>query len=177
MGPAFAMKKKLFVFIAACLMGGVFYAASSITVVVLYDDRGGERFRFSPPDGRFTIRFLHSWARSPVDEVFQVDDGHNIVLKETIYEDFGAGLPHEPEPGRPPSSMTVENGKIRIRDIDRVISDLQIRASRFVAAHTLIYGDKLVPFSDFAVPGSVVIFKVQSMKRCALWIEEIKNSM
>ena len=156
-------------------MGGVFYAASSITVLALYDDKGEEKFRFSPPDGRFTIRFLHSWARSLVDEVFQVDAGNNIVLKETLYEDFGAGLPHEPEPGRPASSMTVENGKIHIRDINRIVSDLQIRVGRFVAAHTLLYRDKRISLSDFVAPGSVVVFKVQSIKRCALWVEKIKT--
>ena len=151
------------------MTGGVLYAASPLSVVVLYDDSGGEKFKFSPPEGRFTISFLHSWARTPVHEVFQVDALNNIVLKETIYEDFGAGLPHEPEPGRPMFSMTVENGKIHIRDIDRIVSDLQIRTGRFVAAHTLIYGDKHIPFSDFAAPGSVVIFKVQSVKRYNLW--------
>ena len=167
-------KKKVLIIIAACLMGGVFYAASSIPVVALYDDKGVEKYVFRPPDGRFTIRFLHSWARSPVDEVFQTDAGNDIVLKETIYEDFGAGLPHEPEPGRPVSSMTVENGKIHIRDINRTVPDLQVRVGRFVAAHTLIYKDKHVPFSDFAAPGSAVIFKVQNIKRCIFWIEKIK---
>ncbi|MCL2010946.1 MAG: DUF1850 domain-containing protein [Synergistaceae bacterium] len=146
-------------------MGGILYAVSPIVVVILSDERGEEKFRFYPPDGRFTIRFLHSWARSPVDELFQVDAENNIVLKETIYEDFGAGLPHEPEPGRPMSSITVENGKIHIRGIDRIIPDLQIRTGRFVAGHTLVYEGKHVPFSNFAAPGSVVIFKAQRVKR------------
>ena len=156
---------------------GVLYAASPITVVALYDDKGGEKFVFSPPNGCFAVRFLHSWARSPVDELFQVDSGNNIVLKETIYEDFGAGLPHEPEQGRPLSSMTVENGKIHIRGIDRIVPDLQVRTGRFVAGHTLIYGDKHVPFSDFAAPGSTVIFKAQRLQRCILWLGNIKRAM
>ena len=171
-------KRIFFIFIAAFfLIAGVLYAASPIVVVVLYDDNGGEKFRFLSLDGRFTVRFLHSWARSPVDELFQIDTGNNIVLKETIYEDFGAGLPHEPEPGRPLSSMTAENGKIRIRGIDRIVPDLQVRTGRFIAGHTLIYGDKHVPFSDFAAPGSVVIFKAQSTKRYILWFGRIKRAM
>jgi len=144
------------------LTGKVLYAASPFVEIVLYDDNEREKFRFSPPGGRFTIRFIHSWARTPVDEIFQVNAGNDIVLKETIYEDFGAGLPHEPEPGRPASSMTIENGKIHIRDIDRIVPNLQIRTGRVIAGHTLIYGDKYVPFSNFAAPGSVVIFKVQT---------------
>ena len=140
------------------------YAASPVVEIILRDDSGREKFKFSPPDGRFTVRFLHSWAKTYVDEIFQIDEKNNIVLKGTIYEDFGAGLPHQPEPGRPASSMTIENGKIHIRDIDRIVPNLQIRTGRVIAAHTLIYGDSYVPFSDFAAPGSVVIFKVQSIK-------------
>ena len=172
-------KKRLAIFIVGLvsLMGGVFYAVTPVIVVALYDDNGRENFKFSPPDGCFTIRFLHSWAKTHVDEIFQVGAGNSIVLKETIYEDFGAGLPHEPERGSSMSSMTVENGKIHIRDIDRIIPDLQIRTGRFIAAHTLIYGDKRVPFSDFAAPGGVVIFKVQNMKRHVLWFGKMKRAM
>jgi hypothetical protein len=148
------------------LAGGVLHAAPPVFVVVLYDDSGREIFRFSPPDGRFTIRFLHSWAKTYVDEIFQVNERNDIVLKETIYEDSGAGLSHESGPGRL-MSMTIESGKIHIRDIDRIVPDLQIRTGRVIAAHTLIYGDKAdkyVPFSDFAAPGSVVVFKAHSIK-------------
>ena len=161
-------KKRFLVFIAACLIAVAVYANLPVTAVVLYDDMGMEKYRFLPLDGRFTIRFLHSWAHSPVDEVFQIDAKNNIVLKETFYEDFGAGLPHEPE--HPLSSMTVENGKIHIRDINRIISDLQVRTGRYIAAHTLIYRDRHVSFSDFASPGDAVIFKTQSVKRYVLWL-------
>ena len=147
------------VFLFLMVSTGEVYAASPVTVV-LYGGSGEGKFSFSPPDGRFTVRFVHSWARTPVDEIFQVDERNNIVLKETIYEDFGAGLSHETG-----SQMfvTVENGIIHVRGIDRIIPSLQIRTGRVVASHTLIYGDRYVPFSDFAEPGSVVIFKVQNM--------------
>jgi len=126
-------------------------------VVLYYGER--EIYRFSPPDGRFTVRFTHSWARTPVDEIFQIGEGNDFILKETIYEDFGAGLAHEPEST---SSMTIENGVIHIRGINRTIPNLQIRTGRVVAAHTLIYGSRYVPFSDFAAPGSAVIFRVEN---------------
>ena len=169
------LKKNFSIFIAALFLVGLtggFYAVSPVIAVALYDDEGEERFVFTPPGGRFTIHFLHSWARTPVDEIFQIDAGNNIVLKETIYEDFGAGLPYEPEPGRPLSSMVVANGKIHIRDIDRIVPDLQLRTGRFVAAHALVYGDKRIPFSDIVAPGSVVAFKARNIKRCLLWIQK-----
>jgi len=163
--PAFFTAAFIAVFLMSLMSftGGALYAAPPALVIALYDDSGRESFRFSPPDGRFTIRFLHSWARTYVDEIFQINAKNDIVLKETIYEDFGAGLPHESEPGRP-MSMTIENGKIHIRDINRIVPNLQIRTGRVIAAHTLIYGDKYIPFSDFAAPGSVVIFRAHSIK-------------
>jgi len=153
----FLPRALLAAFFALIAWGGV-YAASPISMVVLYN---GEReiFRFSPPDGRFTVRFTHSWARTPVDEIFQVSKENGFILTETIYEDFGAGLAHDPESD---SSMTIENGIIHIRGINRAIPDLQIRTGRVVAAHTLIYGNRYVPFSDFAAPGSAVIFRVEN---------------
>ena len=164
-------KKGFFVFVAVCIVAATVYANLPVTVVVLRDYAGVEKFSFSSADGRFAVRFTHSWALSPVDELFQVDARNNIVLKETVYEDFGAGLPHEPPHSL--SSMTIENGKVHIRGIDRIISDLQIRTGRSVAAHTLIYRNRYVPFSDFAAPGDVVIFRAKSVKRYVLWVGEV----
>lgn len=146
-----------------CLTGGVLHAAPPCAVIVLYDDSGREVFEFSPPDGRFTIRFIHSWARTPVEEIFQVDEENNIVLRETVYEDFGAGLPYELTP-ESQMSMTVENGKVHIRDMHRIVPDLQVRTGQLIAAHVLLYEDKSVSFSDFVKPGSVVVFRVKNVK-------------
>jgi hypothetical protein len=162
--------KQVFLVLSAVFLVYIF---QSVTVVLLYDEAGTERYRFIlAAHERFTVHFTHSWARSPVDEIFQVDRDNNIVLKETVYEDFGAGLPHEPE--NPQSSIVVENGKIFVRDIDRVIYDLQIRTGRFVAEHALLYRDKRVAFSDIATRGSAVIFKVKTMKRYALIQEYLR---
>ena len=164
----YALKSRIlylaFVVVLVVITAFFVYLCQSVTVITLYDETGRERYRFIlATDERFTVRFLHSWARSPVDEVFQIDKDNNIVLKETVYEDFGAGLPHEPE--NPLSSITVENGKIYIRNIDRIVSDLQIRTGRFVAEHALLYRDKRIMFSDIVAPGNVVLFKVQSINR------------
>jgi len=151
----------------------VFLLHQSVTVVAMYDVTGKEKYRFVlAANERFTVRFLHSWARSQVDEVFQIDRENNIVLKETVYEDFGAGLPHEPE--NPLSSMAFENGKIYIRNIDRIVSDLQIRTGRFVAEHTLLYRDNRIVFSNIVARGDVVIFKAQSIKRYVLIQDYLK---
>lgn len=160
-------KKVFFILVVACLLGAAVYAASSVTAVVLYDEAGKERFLFSPADGRFTVRFLHSWARSPVDEIFEIS-GDVPVLTGTVYEDFGAGLPHEPETAR--GSMKLENGKIRIDGMERPVPNLQVRVGRFVANHELLYDGRKIPLSRFFSPGDAVVFRVRKIPRCTLWL-------
>jgi hypothetical protein len=161
--------------VGLALTAWVNYAETPVQTVVLSDEAGKAQYMFPlKPGERFTVRFLHSWARSPVEEVFVVEDGI-LKLKETVYEDFGAGLPHEPEHSG--SLMVVENGKIYVRDIDRPVPNLQIRVGRLVANHELIHPspnakiekNKTIPFSRFAQPGSVVVFDVRPMERYALW--------
>lgn len=146
------------------------YAGSSLTAVLIYNPQGSVLYRFVPGDSnRFTLRFLHSWARSPVDEIFEVASADVIYLVETLYEDFGAGLPHEPEPGRPKDSMKVEDGKIHITQINRRIPDLQVRIGRFVANHELLYGNKKIPLAEIASPGEALVFRAERIRRYELW--------
>lgn len=158
--------------VGLALTAMVNYAKTPVQTVVLSDEAGKVQYIFPlKPGGRFTVRFLHSWARSPVEEVFAVEND-TLILKDTVYEDFGAGLPHEPE--RSASVMVVENGKIYVRDIDRPVPHLQMRVGRLVANHELIHKDeknkdKTISFSRFVQPGDVVVFDVRPMERYALW--------
>ncbi|MDR1376266.1 MAG: DUF1850 domain-containing protein [Synergistaceae bacterium] len=160
------MKIAAALFITVFLFSVVVYAGTPVTEIVLYDDAGGERYVFRPKDGRFMVRFLHSWARSPVDELFVLSDDV-LVLTGTAYEDFGAGLPHEPEAGGQP--MRIEGGKIRLDGIDRPVPNLQIRVGRFVANHELFYDDVQLPLSRLFTPGETAVFGVRKTRRYALW--------
>lgn len=53
-----------------------------------------KRFPVAPGD-RLTLRFKHSVERTWVEEIFRVDEGYRLVLEETRYESFGAGLPFD----------------------------------------------------------------------------------
>ena len=58
-----------------------------------------------------TLRFTHSVAKRPVDELWEVSQKRVLILRETIYDSFGAGLPTDLGPGE---KMTVQEGWIRI---------------------------------------------------------------
>lgn len=81
----------------------------------------------------FAIRFLHSVARTPVYEWFCNQDG-TLFLEKTNYQDFGAGLPYEAEPGQ---KMQVLDGQIEISGIHRQMQKFEIRVGR-IANHTII---------------------------------------
>lgn len=114
----------------------------------------------------FAVRFIHSVAKTPVTDYFIIRDG-KIILDKTIYHDFGAGLPHNPEQGQ---KMKAEHGEISITGFNRLIPELALRVGR-VAEHTLLLFDegkshqgeverKVVPLATIAKPGSVILFRI-----------------
>lgn len=113
----------------------------------------------------FGIRYLHSVALSPVTDYFIIKE-NGIWLDRTVYEDFGAGLPHAPE-GR--QVMRTHNGKISISGFDRKLGSFQLRVGR-VANHILLLlpgkadpGQRWqeIPLDSIAEPGSAVTFAVR----------------
>ncbi len=117
-----------------------------------------------PTEGRFCIKFTHSVALSPVEEWYRAENEH-IVLTSTVYEDFGAGLPHDTAPGQ---HMFVEDGKVHITGFTLSLRDLQVRVGR-IANHELIVERnkeqalELIPLSFFALQGKTVIFSIQEV--------------
>lgn len=134
-------------------------------VLVLRDVQGHEVFTTPlPQDGVFGIRFTHSVALSPVEEWFHADDGV-IALDRTVYQDFGAGLPHETAPGQ---RMTVRDGYIEISGYTLRLQRMDVRVGR-VAGHVLLLPpgrtDKTavreLPLSALAPPGAALSFTVE----------------
>ena len=46
------------------------------------------------PGDKFTIKYTHSVAQTPVWEMFLIDEQYQIILIETNFLDHGAGLPY-----------------------------------------------------------------------------------
>jgi len=119
--------------------------------------------------GCFAIRYVHSVARSPVEDWFYTD-GQMILLEKTIYQDFGAGLPHSPGPGQ---TMQVVDGHIIISGYHQAMDRLELRVGR-IAGHTLLvstacHGEHALQtgyitkvLSDIAPPGSTVVMTIHS---------------
>lgn len=121
----------------------------------------------------FGIRYIHSVAQSPVEDWFRVSQGM-IFLEKTVYQDFGAGLPHAPEPGQ---TMSTGGGHIVISGYHKALPSFDVRVGR-IARHTLLLpreGEadgkaaqgsvREVPLAALAPPGSAVTFTLAARPR------------
>lgn len=119
----------------------------------------------------FGIRFVHSVALSPVEEWFVAEDGL-LALQRTVYQDFGAGLPHEAAKGQ---RMTFAQGQIVLSGFTLKLAQMDVRVGR-VAEHQLLLtgaaGRERVgaeakeqtcvfPLTAWAPPGSALRFAVE----------------
>lgn len=154
---------------AACLFFACVALAESQLLLTLENPQGETLYSAPVKEGSvFGIRYVHSVAQSPVTDYFVIKDG-GIWLDRTVYEDFGAGLPHAPEEGQ---IMRQGNGKISISGYNRKLGSFQLRVGR-VANHILILMPGLppdasgphwreLPLDKIAKPGSAITFAVRA---------------
>jgi hypothetical protein len=123
------------------------------------DMRTGEVLRsWKLGDGEFfTVKYTHSVQLTPVWETYEIQSG-DIVLKETIFQSFGAGLP-----STSPYDFEITEQGFRLYNIDMKITDLVYRVGAVRANHILIIREKEYPFLDFAEPTEGIKFKTQKM--------------
>ncbi len=114
-----------------------------------------------PEKSRFCVRFKHSVALTPVEEWFVAENGQ-VSLRSTIYEDFGAGLPHAAEDGK---DMVVRDGKVIITGYTLNMHAMYVRVGR-IAEHELIVEkeqgvrDYIRRLDTLASPGKAVKFTI-----------------
>ncbi|WP_286951514.1 MULTISPECIES: DUF1850 domain-containing protein [Aminobacterium] len=106
---------------------------------------------------RFTIRCIHSVEKTPVDETYEIVEGY-ITLVETVYSDFGAGLPHCISENQ---SFTREPGKFIITGYNLKIPQLEIRVGRF-ADHAFLFKKNIIKLEDWVEPGQPVSFQIEN---------------
>lgn len=122
----------------------------------------------------FGIRFTHSVALSPVEEWFVAEEGR-IALQRTVYQDFGAGLPHDVDKGQ---RMTFANGRIVLSGFSLKLPQMDVRVGRVAEHQLLLAGVKasegestagakaqeptrVFPLAAWAPPGAALRFAVE----------------
>jgi len=67
---------------------------------------------------KFTLKYTHSVALTPVWEIFTINKDYQIVLIETDFLDNGAGLPYAAF-GK--ETFVTEDNKFKIKNMNRII--------------------------------------------------------
>jgi hypothetical protein len=114
----------------------------------------------------FSIYFIHSIHKTPVEEQFIVGDDHSMILDRVIYETYGVGNPSEPEPGQ---TFRMEDGKLIIENMNRRFPYIDQRIGQRIANHQLIVKDKKTPFTAWSKPGSRIRIEVKKISLWTLW--------
>lgn len=105
----------------------------------------------------FTIVYTHSVEKSPVTETYKID-GKEIILLETTFKSFGAGLP-----ATTPYKFEIVDDTFRVYDIDEKMEEVIYRTGAEIANHKIIIGDKEYSFLSFSGKRTAVEFGIKEL--------------
>lgn len=137
------MRREYFIIMLTALL--TFIIAPTVrpgdTPALLVLDHGSNEIILRAPldyDQSFVIRYIHSVNRSPVFEVFEAKRGEGLVLKETYFNMFGAGMGHWEGHGK----LVQEGRWIKIKNINQTLGSFILRVGSQEVAHTILLGEK-----------------------------------
>ncbi len=73
----------------------LFFLLPLVRQFVIIDYKSGEVLYSSDvvPGDKFSITYIHSVNKSPVEDQFDLDSNYRIMLRKSIFKSFGAGVP------------------------------------------------------------------------------------
>lgn len=166
------MKNKIIVFSSLSfillIIGACFLPLDS--AVVFYKGNSDKLLGYAPlqKNQTFQIQFTHSIHLSPVVETYEAAENEEIRQIEISYEEFAIGMPSQAEGNE---KFIKKNGKYYIKNMNRIFPSIHLRIGKVIANHTFRTGQKSVPFSSFAEPGSVVTINIEKLSIWEKWKE------
>lgn len=107
-------------------------------------------------DNHFSLYYLHSVQKTPVQEHFVLAPGNKMLLTSTDYQSYGVGLPFLPEEG----TMVNDHGVFRLTGINRLSKEINIGFMP-LAEQSLLYQDKRYDYKQYFDSGSLLQITVQ----------------
>lgn len=127
---------------------------------------------------RFTIRWVHSVTKFPVDETYCIEGPGSIVLVEMRFNQPGPNLPSYPEP---PTRWTFTGSEWVVTGYDIKFDAVPVRIGMDVADHKLLHGGHQTKLAEVHEPGGFVEVRVSRMalggfvlRGIDLWMESLK---
>ncbi len=107
-------------------------------VLIISDQETGEEYKRTAihTDDKFTVQWVHSVEKTHWQETLTVNEDGEIVLTETRFRSFGAGVPNEKN-----GSIYFDDGFLVMTDLEEVKENYQWIHSHD-AAFTIFKNDK-----------------------------------
>jgi len=158
--------KRYLVFFAIIVLATIFIFFTNFnlvyTKVLLIEDLEKDSVHtITVPQGKFTLSYIHSVHKTPVHDVFEIDEQNQMVLVESSFSSLGVGMPYTEENGTFHSS----NGEFKITGLNRKFDAIPILVSP-IPKHTIKVGDESFPLLSYAAPDDLV--KIKAAERWML---------
>lgn len=149
-----ASKKALLILVSfLILISLLFFLVWPHHWLLARDDRSGAHLGMwrIEPEEPFTIIYIHSVQLSPVTETYHFNPSGDLILDETLFSSYGAGLP-----ATTPYDFEITEDSFRIYNIQLKMEHLVYRTGAVRANHRLLIGDQDIPFTTFSEPRQAV---------------------
>lgn len=136
------------------ILVGILFWLFQARYVIRLINRNQDRVFFSrkiSPGDRFTFKYIHSVQKTPVYEIFTLDEEGHIVLVETRVMSLGHGLP---APTRD-DEYAIENDFLVIRNLNKNVGKLLIRVT-FVRLMEMDFGPKTFDLRQCGRAGDLI---------------------
>ncbi|MEA1940036.1 MAG: DUF1850 domain-containing protein [Candidatus Caldatribacteriota bacterium] len=97
------------------------------------------------PGDRFTLKYTHSVAKTPVWEMFLIDKNYQIKLVETDFLDHGAGLPYA---AFGEEIFIEEDERFKIKNMNRIIHTPIYYRIGAIRENIFYFEDKIINLSS-----------------------------
>lgn len=108
-------------------------------------------------DQSFTLEYVHSVQKTPVQEHFVLAPGNQLLLTSTEYQSYGVGLPFLPGEGK----LEIGDGVLVLSGLNRSFSKINIGFMP-LAKQALLYRGNRLAFDDYFEPGKVLELEVEN---------------
>ncbi len=116
----------------------------------------------------FEVEYVHSVQLTPVSEIYFIDDDYNIILEESYFNSYGAGLP-----ATTPYQFEIRENRFRIYNIKEIMGDLVYRTGAVRADHHIKINNKSYSFLTFSKSGQGVKFIVKKSSLFKHLVKEV----
>ncbi len=117
---------------------------------------------------RFSIKHIHSVQLVPVIETYSINRNGDIILEESYFHSYGAGLP-----ATTPYDFSITENGFKIYNINEKMDNLIYRTGAVKAEHQIYINKHYEAFLDFSEPRTSVKFDVKKISFLKQLLREV----